>query len=204
MKVGTDSIAEFSWGRYRSFNWPALAYAPRKNSSANAKKFSPLRNAFLLPLEFQDDVAFGIPLLRLDACPSTVFWRVAKAAINSIYRASIRAFTHIGKKISKIEPLLADKNAFGSVVAILSVTGVRASPHHVDPRRVRWRKFAAQSVSVRKPVISSSAFDAAIDATTSTARTCSSFKGCAANRASASFFHAKIVAQDKFKGLVKT
>jgi hypothetical protein len=96
--------------------------------------------------------------------------------------------------------LLADKNALGSVVAIFVVTGVRASPCHVDPCRVGRRRFSTQGVSMRELVISTSTFDAAIDATASAARAYSGLKSCAANRAGSSFFHKKIVPRNKFKG----
>jgi len=84
--------------------------------------------------------------------PPAVAWFIVPVVIKSIKRRSWRPLPHVGEKVVKDEPPLAQLDAPFSVMFVACGIGSGASRNHVSPRRVGWRWWrGAARVLVASP-----------------------------------------------------
>ena len=77
--------------------------------------------------------------LLLRSCPSTVARLVAKVVLQPINRTTGRARTHVGEKITEVQPAVANSDANAAVTRERRAFGVLAPLNHRVPRFIRWR-----------------------------------------------------------------
>lgn len=131
---------------------PSATKALLHKQRAPAEFSAPLRVCKGFPVVGNVSIAFSVVGLRSNVSPSTVFFEVPVAWINTIKAHGIRAFAHVFKEGSKaVNPSVANSYANSAVVAIACVFGVAASFLHALPNAVRSRAAAAmRGISFRK------------------------------------------------------
>lgn len=200
MKAAFNSVAPFWWCQQRLLNGPPVSHSPTQQCLIEAVNLGPFRDAPTLPLKLNKHVALQISLLSFNISPTAILRRVTGVPVNAVNGAAVGPLPHIAQKVFKMQPPVAYGYANCAVARVLAVAFAGAAPNHVYPGVVGCRKHSAKRVAVRKSVIAPTARYAAVNATSYSARAGSDFKGCSANRASSSFFHAKILHRNKFKG----
>ena len=131
---------------------PSATEALLDKQSASAKFSAPLRVRKGFPAVGDVAIASSIVGLRSNVSPSTVFFDVSDAWINTIKAHGIRTFAHVFKECRKaFNPSVANGYANSAVVAIACVFWVAASFLHAFPNAVRSRVATAmRGISFRE------------------------------------------------------
>ena len=103
---------------------------------------SPFHHGLGFALEGEEMVAAAVAVLLAHCGPVAVIFRVALVIVFAIYRHAWGALAHIGQKLAKVQPCLADGNAASTPVSILRSVGVRTALDHASPGIVRPAPFA--------------------------------------------------------------
>ena len=105
-------------------------------NSANAR---PLRKRVCHPVKSEVSAIAAIILLIGAGSPTAIFWAVTAVIVNPLQSVIRRAFAHIGKKILKHLPTVANQNAAPAVMMKRRIFGILASLTHGKPRLVNAR-----------------------------------------------------------------
>lgn len=121
------------WPLDRLFVAPSSKKPVGYNPGMDAIFFRHFNNAGRHPIDSNKRICSTIPSLLFCVCPYAVIRRVISAGIFSFYRQSIRPFSHVFVKLSKLMPSFANSNSTTSVILELFVGSLVASLHHGSP-----------------------------------------------------------------------
>lgn len=113
----------------------------------NAQSFCKLRQRNSLAVVLAKHRQSSISHLRSVIRPSAIFWRVVAVVVYAIKRHSIRPWPHVGKKVLKLGPAIADRYTSAAIVLKLFAFWIVAALAHGYPRS----KLRAICLSVLKP-----------------------------------------------------
>lgn len=90
----------------------------------------------------------SIVLLFCSGSPLAVVWLIVAIVLNAVKRQASGALAHIGKKVFKFTPALADSDAPAAIVGPEAVSRVTAASQHRTPRRMCGCLDAIRPVAV--------------------------------------------------------
>lgn len=194
MPCSSDTISLFSRCGKCSIT-PSVTNSVIKRISMQSKSLRPLSHTESFTIECHKDIAFDIPLLHFDVCPSAIAGLVSTGAVNSVNGCAIWPDSHVIQEIIEVQPSLTYSNTECPITAIAAAVRFGTATHHVIPCIVSCRTTATSM-----PVLNSGIFG-----TSNRAEFCylrrSRIFARTKNRSTfrASFFHARSLAHNKAK-----
>jgi hypothetical protein len=119
--------------------WPLVS----ENASAQRvfikpKALGQFLNANRLPTISNKQFVAPVATVGLVTNPPAVVRVVARVVVDPVKRCFFWAFAHVGQKVLKVSPALANRNAAPAVSFEIEVVGISASLLHAVPGLIRW------------------------------------------------------------------
>lgn len=136
------------FGRIKNFFGRQVFRKPKKQGVAmDASAFGPLGNGQRFAVMRKSNVAKPIVGLLFARCPTTVFGTVRAIVVNALKSHAWRPFAHIGNKVCKIQPSVANSNAAPAITVVMRCASVKAPLLDVLPAHInRAARFAMEFV----------------------------------------------------------
>ena len=85
----------------------------------------------------------AICCLLVPCGPIAIIFRIAKIILSTLECQTRRRVSHVLVEVSKVEPLLAHRNAAPTIIGIGSMFLIAAAREHREPHRINWSPIHA-------------------------------------------------------------
>lgn len=146
-------LSHLNSGSQGAFDTPAVAKPLNECVLLHADGPSPLRDRQRLAVKRDPRIASSVAVLLVHGRPSAIRRRVTGVVLDSIQRKAVRPLSHIGQKVFKGQPPLANRDASSAVVGVIPVVRIKAPLFHSRPRFVGRRLSVRSCVAVPRFVL---------------------------------------------------
>ncbi len=128
----------------RTLRRPSEFYNPMPHpASGNSKQNSQLSQASRNSSNCNHNISARVSLLLFGSGPLAVFFEVTKRIVFSVQGQADWLWSHIGKKVFKPQPLLADPYSSPAITLPCTIPLIRATATHRSPCAIRRRVGAS-------------------------------------------------------------
>lgn len=126
-----------NWRLERSLYSPPFVYSVAKGVREDIELSRPFGKGVRLTKVCEDPIASPVAILRLLACPSTVFRRIRAVIVYAIQRPPWRAISHVMMEgFKRFQPGFADGNASTTIPLKISSKWIGATSFHTVPNLI--------------------------------------------------------------------